>query len=117
MLFVCAKVRCFSEVTKKYYVKFGIIMEMPYFCRLKTQTKTNTKVAIDNKKTPHPLIAVVPVVVLIVLFASSVMAGIMALILQPHILCEVAGDSIPTADTLMSVIIAAIGWRIKRKMP
>jgi NhaC family Na+:H+ antiporter len=37
---------------------------------------------------------------LIVLFASSVMAGIMALILQPHILCEVAGDSIPTAATL-----------------
>ena len=28
---------------------------------------------------------------LIVLFASSVMAGIVALILQPHILCEIAG--------------------------
>ena len=29
---------------------------------------------------------------LIVLFASSVMAGIVALILQPHILCEIAGE-------------------------
>lgn len=47
-------------------------MEMPYFCRLKTQTKTNTKVAIDNKKTPHPLIAVVPVVVLIGFLAVAI---------------------------------------------
>lgn len=37
---------------------------------------------------------------LIVLFASSVMAGIVALILQPHILCEVAGDSTASASTL-----------------
>ena len=43
---------------------------------------------------------------LIVLFASSVMAGIVALILQPHILCEVAGAemtssaSMPTVSTL-----------------
>jgi NhaC family Na+:H+ antiporter len=43
---------------------------------------------------------------LIVLFASSVMAGIVALILQPHILCEVAGEemissaSIPSVSTL-----------------
>lgn len=29
---------------------------------------------------------------LIVLFTSSIMAGVVALILQPHILCEVAGD-------------------------
>jgi NhaC family Na+:H+ antiporter len=29
---------------------------------------------------------------LIVLFASSIMAGVVALILQPHILCEVAGN-------------------------
>ena len=34
---------------------------------------------------------------LIVLFASSVMAGIVALILQPHILCEIAGSG--TAST------------------
>lgn len=30
---------------------------------------------------------------LIVLFASSIMAGIMALIFQPHILCQIAGDA------------------------
>jgi NhaC family Na+:H+ antiporter len=38
---------------------------------------------------------------LIVLFASSVMACFMALILQPHILCEVAGAETMTASTLM----------------
>ena len=37
---------------------------------------------------------------LIVLFASSLMAGVVALILQPHILCEIAGDNIPSASTL-----------------
>ena len=37
---------------------------------------------------------------LIVLFASSIMAGVVALILQPHILCEIAGDNIPSASTL-----------------
>ena len=37
---------------------------------------------------------------LIVLFASSVMAGIVALILQPHILCEVAGSSTASVSTL-----------------
>lgn len=40
---------------------------------------------------------------LIVLFASSVMAGIVALILQPHILCEIAGaeqDALPSAASL-----------------
>ena len=39
---------------------------------------------------------------LIVLFTSSVMAGITALILQPHILCQIAGDaslSMPAALT------------------
>lgn len=30
---------------------------------------------------------------LIVLFVSSILAGVMALILQPHILCQVAGDN------------------------
>lgn len=37
---------------------------------------------------------------LIVLFASSVMAGIVAIILQPHILCEVAGGEAISATTL-----------------
>lgn len=37
---------------------------------------------------------------LIVLFASSVMAGIVALLLQPHILCEIAGETIPSASSL-----------------
>lgn len=37
---------------------------------------------------------------LIVLFASSVTAGIVALILQPHILCEVAGSSTASVSTL-----------------
>ncbi len=40
---------------------------------------------------------------LIVLFASSVMAGIVALVLQPHVLCEVAGGQMGAAETpLMS---------------
>ena len=34
---------------------------------------------------------------LIVLFVSSILAGIMALILQPHLLCQIAGD--PTLGT------------------
>ena len=44
---------------------------------------------------------------LIVLFASSILAGIVALILQPHILCEIAGgevfsgDSAPSSNTLI----------------
>ena len=37
---------------------------------------------------------------LIVLFASSVMAGIVALILQPHILCQIAGGNEINATTL-----------------
>lgn len=37
---------------------------------------------------------------LIVLFASSILAGIMALVLQPHILCEIAGESEASASTL-----------------
>lgn len=37
---------------------------------------------------------------LIVLFISSLLAGIAALILQPHILCQVAGSSSPSAATL-----------------
>lgn len=37
---------------------------------------------------------------LIVLFASSVMAGVVALLLQPHILCEVAGASEASASAL-----------------
>ena len=37
---------------------------------------------------------------LIVLFASSVMAGIVALILQPHILCEIAGETTTSATAL-----------------
>ena len=38
---------------------------------------------------------------LIVLFLSSLMAGIVALILQPHILCEIAGIETPSATTLI----------------
>ncbi len=37
---------------------------------------------------------------LIVLFVSSVMAGIAALFLQPHILCQIAGTEEPTAAAL-----------------
>ena len=37
---------------------------------------------------------------LIVLFASSMMAGILALILQPQILCEIAGEAMPSASAL-----------------
>ena len=37
---------------------------------------------------------------LIVLFVSSVMAGIVALILQPHILCEIAGNMDTSAASL-----------------
>ena len=43
---------------------------------------------------------------LIVLFCSSIMAGVVALILQPHILCQIAGSAIgsphpmPSASTL-----------------
>ena len=37
---------------------------------------------------------------LIVLFASSMMAGILALILQPQILCEIAGETMPSASAL-----------------
>ena len=37
---------------------------------------------------------------LIVLFASSLMAGIVALILQPQILCEIAGETMPSASAL-----------------
>jgi NhaC family Na+:H+ antiporter len=37
---------------------------------------------------------------LIVLFASSVMAAVMALLLQPHILCEVGGGEVSSAATL-----------------
>lgn len=37
---------------------------------------------------------------LIVLFASSIMAGVVALILQPHILCEIAEEMVPSASTL-----------------
>jgi NhaC family Na+:H+ antiporter len=40
---------------------------------------------------------------LIVLFASSVMAGIVALILQPHILCEVAGAEMTSPASMPSV--------------
>jgi NhaC family Na+:H+ antiporter len=40
---------------------------------------------------------------LIVLFASSVMAGIVALILQPHILCEVAGAEMTSSASIPSV--------------
>ena len=38
---------------------------------------------------------------LIVLFLSSIMAGIVALVLQPHILCEIAGSQVPSATTLI----------------
>ncbi|MBP5514356.1 MAG: sodium:proton antiporter [Bacteroidaceae bacterium] len=38
---------------------------------------------------------------LIVLFLSSLMAGVVALILQPHILCEIAGIETPSATTLI----------------
>ncbi len=38
---------------------------------------------------------------LIVLFLSSLMAGIVALILQPHILCEITGDDISSTTTLI----------------
>jgi len=44
---------------------------------------------------------------LIVLFASSVMAGVMALVLQPHILCQIAGD-----DTLSQAGALARGMAI-----
>ncbi|MCR4602395.1 MAG: sodium:proton antiporter [Prevotella sp.] len=44
---------------------------------------------------------------LIVLFASSVMAGVMALVLQPHILCQIAGD-----DTLSNVAALVRGLAI-----
>ena len=37
---------------------------------------------------------------LIVLFVSSVMAGILALVLQPHILCEIAGSPHATPEAL-----------------
>lgn len=37
---------------------------------------------------------------LIVLFASSVMAGIVALVLQPHILCEIAGEPSSSVSAL-----------------
>jgi NhaC family Na+:H+ antiporter len=40
---------------------------------------------------------------LIVLFASSVMSGIVALILQPHILCEVAGAEMTSSASIPSV--------------
>lgn len=38
---------------------------------------------------------------LIVLFLSSLMAGVVALVLQPHILCQVAGDEVSSASTLV----------------
>lgn len=38
---------------------------------------------------------------LIVLFLSSLMAGVVALLLQPHILCQVAGDEVSSASTLV----------------
>lgn len=37
---------------------------------------------------------------LITLFLSSLMAGVVALVLQPHILCEIAGSTEPTAAAL-----------------
>ena len=37
---------------------------------------------------------------LIVLFASSLLAGVVALILQPQILCEIAGETMPSASAL-----------------
>ncbi|MBR2238009.1 MAG: sodium:proton antiporter [Prevotella sp.] len=44
---------------------------------------------------------------LIVLFVSSLMAGIVALILQPHILCQIAGTEEPTAAALTSGLARA----------
>jgi NhaC family Na+:H+ antiporter len=48
---------------------------------------------------------------LIVLFASSVMAGIVALILQPHILCEIAGvgDDASAASLTRGLAITYFG--------
>ena len=37
---------------------------------------------------------------LIVLFVSSLMAGILALILQPHILCQIAGSTLVSPESL-----------------
>ncbi len=46
---------------------------------------------------------------LIVLFASSVMACIVALILQPHILCEVAGGEMSTGTLTRGLAITCYG--------
>ena len=46
---------------------------------------------------------------LIVLFSSSVMAGIVALILQPHILCEIAGESVSIATLTRGLAITYYG--------
>ena len=47
---------------------------------------------------------------LIVLFLSSLMAGVMALILQPHILCEIAGgDSIGSTTLIRGLAITYYG--------
>ena len=46
---------------------------------------------------------------LIVLFSSSVMAGIVALALQPHILCEIAGEPSSVASLTRGLAIAYYG--------